>query len=115
MKSVKPTNLEITLHQLNYPVIGMEPIPDLHYKRIMNHHQLEALKLMWDLPEDILNKILWVNTPYSSEDKDLAIGLACQYLNFMEGVDYPYSPSHAWEEWCISNKIEHEIENNPYY
>lgn len=80
------------------------------------HPQLEGLKVMWNLPEDMLNTILWVNTAESNLEleKPLAIGYACQYIEYMTEVLDVESPENAWEDWCITYDIEHEIENNPY-
>ena len=79
------------------------------------HPQLEGLKALWNYPEEILNKVLWANTNGNeASQREQSIGYASEYLDFMDasvGVDLP---EDAWEEWCISNDIEHEIENNPY-
>lgn len=79
------------------------------------HPQLGMLKLGWNYPDNVLNKILWVTTPDSflSEEKAQAIGFACGYLEFMEAYEYE-TPEDAWEEWCRENDLIHEIGNNPY-
>ena len=79
-----------------------------------NHPQLHALKILWNFSDDILNKVLWANTSTVPEDRELAIGLASQYIDFMDAVVETDKPEDAWEEWCILNNIEHEIDNNPY-
>ena len=78
------------------------------------HPQLEALKLLWNFPEEVLNKVLWANTSDDNEDKELAIGLASQYLEFMDAICGVEDPKDAWEEWCEIHYIEHEINSNPY-
>lgn len=81
-----------------------------------NHPQLAGLKALWNLPDETLNKILWANTVDSNIEleKPLAIGLACQYIEYMEEFEGTSNPAEAWESWCIQRNIEHEIENNPY-
>ena len=78
-----------------------------------NHPQLAGLKTLWSFPDEILNKVLWVNTT-SWEDKETAIGYANEYLDFMDAIVGVELPEDAWEEWCILNRIDHEIDNNPY-
>jgi len=78
------------------------------------HSQLEALKVLWNYPEDVLNKILWVNTSEDHEGKELAVGLASEYIDFMDAVVETDNPAEAWNYWCLINKIEHESSNNPY-
>jgi hypothetical protein len=76
------------------------------------HPHLNALKTMWNLPEETLNKILWANT--FDGIKNQAIGLANEYIDYMEASCDTYDPAEAWESWCQHNDIEHEIDNNPY-
>lgn len=75
------------------------------------HPQLEALKALWNLSEEILNNILWANTHEGQEEQ--SIGLANDYIDYMDS-QVIYEPIDAWELWCIDNSIEHEISNNPY-
>jgi hypothetical protein len=82
------------------------------YKEI--HPQLKALQVLWNIPEETLNTILWVNTWEENKNKSLAIGYACQYIEWMVEVCEVNSPEEAWEEWCLMQDIEHEVDNNPY-
>lgn len=79
-----------------------------------NHPQLSMLKAMWNYPDEVLNKVLWANTPNDPDERQRAIGDAQHYLDFMESVVETDKPEDAWEQFCIIYKIEHEIENNPY-
>lgn len=84
------------------------------YKNMEEKHQyLNVLKRVWSLPDETLNKILWVNTPkYDSQEQSL--GYASEYIDFMVAVVETDYPEEAWEDWCLIHGIEHEIENNPY-
>lgn len=77
-----------------------------------NHPNLAGLKALWNIPEETLNKILWANHDWNSKGED--IGRANKYIEFMDAIIETSNPAEAWEQWCIENKIEHEIENNPY-
>lgn len=83
------------------------------YKDLEPHPQLKRLKDMWNIREDILNKILWVSTNNHPELKESAIGMACEYIDFMSGCETS-DPAEAWSTWCIVNKIEEQLDNNPY-
>ena len=80
-------------------------------QKLEKHPQLEGLKALWNYPEEILNRVLWAN----DNNGDLkAIGYADEYIDYMEAICDTNKPEEAWESWCISNNIEHEIDNNPY-
>ena len=80
-----------------------------------NHRQLKALKSLWNLPDDILNNILHVNT--STDDfafNEGSVGLASRYIDFMLHIVCTNDPSEAWHEWCLLEGDEDEINDNPY-
>ena len=78
------------------------------------HPQLKGLQVLWNFNDEILNKVLWVNTPDGNGiEKATAIGEAASYLEYLDGSDYS-KPEDAWEEWCLDNDLVHEINNNPY-
>ena len=77
------------------------------------HVQLAGLKTLWKHPDEVLNASLSAFTD-NGEHKEQAIGLASEYLDFMEAVIGTDDPSEAWEEWCMIYDIEHEINNNPF-
>lgn len=82
-------------------------------KNISNDHpHLKVLKSMWNLPNEMLNDILWENT--NKNIKHEVIGLANEYIEYMTSIVETDNPSEAWEDWCKDNFIEHEIVNNPY-
>jgi len=82
----------------------------------MNRHpQLEGLKELWNYPEEMLNRVLWANdNGDGAGEREHTIGYASEYIDYMEAVAEVDLPEDAWEEWCMRNDIEHEIDNNPY-
>ena len=79
-----------------------------------DHPQLAGLQALWNYPDDVLNAVLWANTEDDNDERELAIGYASQYINYMESVVGTDNPAEAWYDWCIHNNIEHEADNNPY-
>lgn len=77
------------------------------------HPQLAGLRALWNFSDEILNAVLWANTGDWS-DKEVSIGYASEYIDFMEAVAGVNNPADAWIEWCYANNIEHEINSNPY-
>lgn len=95
-------------------IVSLE-VAKLAKEKALKHPQLEGLKAVWKYPEEMLNKILWVNSDdIEAGKRELAIGHASKYIDYMEAVCGTDNPAEAWEDWCISNDMEHEINNNPY-
>lgn len=80
-----------------------------------NHPQLDGLKALWNLPVELLNRILWANdSGGSANEREVTIGYASQYIDYMVSIVDTEDPAEAWSDWCEFNDIEHEIDNNPY-
>ena len=81
------------------------------FDKTQPHPQLAGLQALWAHPDKLLNAVLWANT-LEWETKNSAIGLASEYLYFMEGGGYTH-PKDAWVEWCEENDLL-DVSNNPY-
>lgn len=89
------------------------------------HPQLSGLKALWNHPDETLNRVLWAFSPadnpdglqglfISAEEKEVTIGHACAYLDFMNAVAETKEPSEAWVMWCEHKDIKDQIRNNPF-
>lgn len=69
---------------------------------------LKALLNMWTFDPEAIKKVFY---HFSSNGRH--IDDANEYLELMDGLEVT-NPAEAWDDYCMDNDLEHEIDNNPF-
>jgi len=80
----------------------------------MRHPDLEGLKALWNIDENILNEILNKLTDHDYRQYEV-IGVANAFLSYMDGLDTD-DLAEAWAEYDSSAEFgsPNDLESNPF-